>query len=127
VSVCVTEGIKISVEATYLPEQSEPEREKYIFAYQITIENRGDEAAQLLSRHWIIKDEYHAIEEVRGEGVVGETPHLEPGESFTYTSYCPLPTEFGTMRGTYTMQRPDGREFEAIIAPFALLTTALLN
>lgn len=126
-SVCVTEGIKISVEASYLAEQSEPERDKYIFAYQIAIENRGEEPAQLLSRHWVIKDAFHAVEEVRGEGVVGETPYLEPGESFSYTSFCPLPTDFGTMRGTYTMQRPDGREFEAVIAPFALLTTALLN
>lgn len=126
-SVCVTEGVKVSVQAQYLVEQSEPQENKHIFAYQITITNEGEQPAQLLTRHWVIKDAHHHIEEVRGEGVVGETPYLEPGESFTYTSFCPLRTEFGTMRGSYGMTRPDGATFDAIVAPFALMTPALLN
>jgi ApaG protein len=89
VSVCVTQGIKVSVETQYLPDQSEPQNGKWIFAYDITITNEGSEPAQLLTRHWIIKDAQHQIEEVRGEGVVGETPYLEPGQSFSYRSYCP--------------------------------------
>ena len=126
-SVCVTQGIKISVEPVYSPEQSEPQNNKYLFAYHITIENEGEQSAQLLTRHWIIKDAWHHVEEVRGEGVVGETPILEPGAAFTYSSWCPLRTEYGTMRGIYGMVRPDGELFEAVIAPFALLPPALLN
>ena len=126
-SVCVTQGIKVSVETQYLPDQSEPQNGKWIFAYDITITNEGSEPAQLLTRHWIIKDAQHHIEEVRGEGVVGETPYLEPGQSFSYRSYCPLSTEYGTMRGTYGMVRPGGGEFEAVIAPFVLIPQNLLN
>ena len=126
-SVCVTQGIKISVAPSYSIEHSEPERSKFVFAYEITIENEGAEPAQLLSRHWLIKDAWQNTEEVRGEGVVGEMPILEPGESFTYSSWCPLRTEYGVMRGTYNMVRPDGESFEAVIAPFALMTPSLLN
>jgi ApaG protein len=127
VSVCVTHGIKISVEPRYLQEESEPEQDKYMYAYQVTIENEGNEPAQLLTRHWIIKDAYNHIEQVRGEGVVGEQPLVEPGESFTYTSWCPLRTDFGIMRGSYGMARPSGETFEAKIAPFALLPYSMLN
>jgi ApaG protein len=127
VSVCVTQGIKIRVETQYLPDQSEPESGKYIFAYDITIANEGSEPAQLLTRHWIIKDAQNNVEEVRGEGVVGETPYLEPGQSFSYRSYCPLKTEYGTMRGTYGMVRPGGEQFQAVIAPFALMPPYMLN
>ena len=126
-SVSITEGIKISVRTRHMADESEPEAKKFLFAYEITIENEGEQSAQLLARHWIIKDALNSIEEVRGEGVIGQTPHLAPGESFTYTSYCPLRTEYGTMRGTYQMVRADGSEFEAVIAPFALMTTAMLN
>jgi ApaG protein len=127
VSVFVTQGIKVRVETQYLPDQSEPESGKYIFAYDITIANEGSEPAQLLTRHWIIKDAQNNVEEVRGEGVVGETPYLEPGQSFSYRSYCPLKTEYGTMRGTYGMVRPGGEQFEAVIAPFALMPPYMLN
>ena len=127
VSDCITQGIKVSVRTRYMAEESEPQQKKFLFAYEITIENEGERPAQLLSRHWIIKDAFNQIEEVRGPGIVGQTPSLEPGESFTYTSYCPLRTEYGTMRGTYQMVRPDGSEFDAAIAPFALMTTSMLN
>lgn len=126
-SICVTQGIKISVEPMYSPENSEPEKSKYIFSYHITIENEGESSAQLLTRHWIIKDAWHHIEEVRGEGVVGEMPILEPGAAFTYSSWCPLKTEYGTMRGTFGMVRPDGEPFEAVIAPFVLMPPSMLN
>ena len=126
-SICVTQGIKISVVPAYSIEQSEPERSKFVFSYEITIENESAEPAQLLTRHWIIKDAHQNIDEVRGDGVVGEMPLLEPGEAFTYSSFCPLRTEYGVMRGTYGMIRPDGETFEAVIAPFALMTPSLLN
>ncbi len=126
-SICVTQGIKVSVQPVYSPEHSEPEQNKYVFAYHITIENEGEETAQLLTRRWIIKDAWHHIEEVSGEGVIGEMPILEPGGAFTYSSWCPLRTEYGTMRGTYGMVRPDGEVFEAIIAPFVLMPPAMLN
>lgn len=126
-SVAVTQGIRVMVQTQYLPDQSDPAANKYLFAYQITIANEGTQPAQLLTRHWIIKDALNHVEEVRGEGVVGETPHLEPGQSFTYTSYCPLRTEYGTMRGTYGMIRPDGETFDAVIAPFALMPHYMLN
>ena len=126
-SVCVTEGIKVSVKTQYLTEESEPENHKWFFAYQITIENEGHKAAQLLTRHWIIKDGHSQVEEVQGEGVVGQTPVIEPGQSFTYTSWCPLRTEYGIMRGSYGMVRPNGETFAATIAPFALLPYYMLN
>lgn len=126
-SVAVTQGIKISVICKYLEAESEPERDRYVFAYQVTMENEGFEPAQLLTRHWIIQDAYNHVEEVIGDGVVGETPMLAPGESFTYTSFCPLPTDWGTMRGTYGMQRPSGETFDAVIAPFALMRPSALN
>jgi ApaG protein len=127
VSVCVTQGIKVSVNTRFLPDQSEPDQQKYIFAYEVTITNQGHIPAKLLRRHWIIKDATHHVEEVRGEGVVGDTPMLGPGEAYTYVSWCPLRTEFGFMRGNYTMIRPNGQLFRAEIAPFALLPQYLLN
>ena len=126
-SVCITQGIKVSVRTRYLSDESEPENKKYLFAYEITIENEGTLPAQLVSRHWMIKDAFNEVEEVRGEGVVGQTPYLEPGESFTYSSYCPLRTDYGTMRGSYQMVRPNGEEFDAVIAPFALMPAFMLN
>ena len=119
-SETVTEGIRIRVTSSFVPERSNPGGSYYFFMYEVTISNEGEEPAQLLTRHWIITDANDETHEVIGEGVVGETPNLDPGESFTYTSFCPLRTEFGTMRGSYGMVRPDGRRFDAEIAPFTL-------
>ncbi len=126
-SVCIAQGIKITVKTQYRSAESEPAENRYCFAYQITIENQGEQPAQLLTRHWIIKDAHNHVEEVKGAGVVGQTPLIQPGESFTYVSWCPLRTDYGTMRGSYGMMRPDGDTFEAAIAPFALLPQFMLN
>lgn len=126
-SEALTEGIRITVRCRYLENESEPDRDQYLFAYEVQIDNEGLTPAQLLTRHWIIQDANNYIEEVIGEGVVGQTPFLKPGESFKYTSFCPLRTTWGTMRGTYGMQRPDGAHFDAVIAPFALMPHYLLN
>ncbi|HEY0073006.1 MAG TPA: Co2+/Mg2+ efflux protein ApaG [Abditibacteriaceae bacterium] len=123
----ITHGIRISVASDYVPEASKPDEGRFLFAYHITIANESDQAAQLLTRHWIIKDAYNNIEEVRGEGVIGQQPFLAPGESFQYSSGCPLPTEWGTMRGTYSMVRSDGEPFEVEIPVFALLPHYFLN
>ena len=119
-SVALTRGIEVVVTARYLPGRSDPARSLWMFAYTIRISNHGDETAQLVSRHWIITDANGRVEEVRGPGVVGEQPLLAPGESFEYTSACPLETPFGTMRGTYQMVGRGGRNFDIEIAPFAL-------
>lgn len=111
----------------FLPEHSAPQEQQFRFAYQITITNVGDETAQLVSRHWIITDAEGDVEEVRGPGVVGEQPVLEPGASFEYTSFCPLKTNVGTMHGSYQMVRPNGESFEARIAPFTLAVPHALN
>jgi ApaG protein len=99
----------------------------YFFAYRITITNVGDAPARLMSRHWIITDGSGRVEHVKGPGVVGEQPRLEPGAGFQYTSFCPLPTPVGTMEGSYQMVRDDGREFDAQIAPFTLAAPNALN
>lgn len=111
----------------YLSDNSNSQEQRHIFAYHITIENHGFTSVRLLRRHWIIQDALLRVEEVEGEGVVGQKPHIRPGGVFDYTSYCPLITEWGTMRGTYTMERPDGSTFEASIPAFALLIPGLLN
>jgi len=126
-TVAITQGIKISVTTRYLLDESEPEQNKYVFAYQVNIENEGDQTAQLLTRHWIIKDAHNDIQEVEGEGVVGQVPILAPGQSHSYVSFCPLPTDWGIMSGSYGMVRPNGERFDAAIAPFALLTHSMLN
>jgi ApaG protein len=126
-SICITQGIRISVNTRYLSDESDPDQSKYIFAYEVTIENEGEAPAQLLTRHWIIKDAENNVEEVRGDGVIGQMPYLDPGQAFTYTSFCPLRSKFGVMRGSYGMVRPDGETFEAEIAPFALLPQFMLN
>ncbi|OOZ38802.1 Co2+/Mg2+ efflux protein ApaG [Solemya pervernicosa gill symbiont] len=112
--------IEVNAETTYIEEQSVPDDGRYVFAYTITIENAGSVAAQLLSRHWLITDANGKVQEVRGEGVVGEKPNLQPGESFRYTSGTMLETEVGSMRGSYQMVAEDGHEFDAEIAPFSL-------
>lgn len=104
----------------YLPDQSSPDEDQYVFAYTVAISNEGSEPAQLKTRHWVITDGYGSTEEVRGPGVVGETPRLLPGQSFQYTSGCVLKTTLGTMHGSYQMHRDDGTVFDAEIAPFTL-------
>jgi ApaG protein len=126
-STALTNGIRVSVQAVYVPEQSAPKAKRYVFAYTVKIANEGQLAAQLRSRHWIITDGNGKVEEVRGPGVVGQQPHLRPGEQFEYTSGCVLQTPRGEMRGTYQMYRPDGTQFDATIAPFALALPYSLN
>ena len=119
-SIAVTDGIRVSVNAVYVVEQSAPRSRRYVFAYTVTISNEGSTAAQLRTRHWIITDANGKVEEVKGPGVVGQQPSLGPGEHFEYTSGCVLQTPRGEMRGTYQMHRPDGSKFDATIAPFVL-------
>ena len=115
-----TEGIRVRVASEYIAEQSDPKRGRWIYAYHVMIANVGDRTVRLLSRHWIIRDANNEQHEVRGPGVVGEQPHLAPDESFEYRSGCTLGTEWGTMEGTYRMQREDGEEFDARIGRFFL-------
>ncbi len=122
ISSAVTEGIKIRVESHYLTDQSSPRDGRFVFAYTITITNEGERTAQLRTRHWIITDGRGSVEEVRGDGVVGEQPRLASGQSFQYTSGCVLTTPIGTMQGTYRMWRDDGSYFDAAIAPFSLVS-----
>ena len=126
-SEALTRGVRIHVESTYLPDQSRPAQGEWNFKYHVRIFNAGDQGVQLLSRHWIIEDAYGHTEEVRGPGVVGYQPVLEPGESFEYTSGCPLKTSFGSMRGTYQMVTRSGEQFDAEIAPFALSEPHSIN
>jgi ApaG protein len=119
-SEAITRGIRVRVESSYVPERSEPDQNNWFFIYTVEVANLGDVTAQLVSRHWIITDADGAVREVRGPGVVGEQPQLEPGQSFTYTSACPLETPFGTMHGTYQMVTHSGDRFDAEIAPFSL-------
>ncbi len=116
-----TEGIHVSVETWFVPERSRLHGGPYFFAYRITIRNKGDGSAQLRSRHWVITDASGRIEEVKGDGVVGEQPKLEPQQSHRYTSFCILRAPRGTMHGTYRMQREDGSFFDAAIPTFALV------
>ncbi len=116
----VTRGIRVQVRSVFVPERSAPQEQHFFFAYHIRISNEGGETAQLLSRHWVVTNADGDVQEFRGPGVVGETPVLEPGGSFEYTSYCPLTTSVGTMQGTYTMATPAGEVFDAEIEPFTL-------
>ena len=113
-------NIEVSTQTFYLEEQSIPEQDRYVFAYTITIRNHGRIAAKLLTRHWIITDSNGKVEEVRGEGVVGEQPYLRPGESFQYTSGAIIATPVGSMRGSYQMITDDGVTFDAAIPAFTL-------
>jgi ApaG protein len=126
-SDATTDGIHIHVESVYVEERSNPRDNYYFFAYHVTISNVGERPAQLVSRVWVITDADGDEERVEGPGVVGETPLLAPGESFEYTSFCPLRTSFGTMHGTYRMVRPDGTAFDAAIAPFSLAMPNAVN
>ena len=115
-----TEGIRIKVAAQYIPLESDPANNQFIYAYHVIIINEGQESVRLLSRHWQIRDSENELREVVGPGVVGQQPLIGPGETYSYESCCPLPTEWGTMEGTYTMQREDGSTFEAKIGRFFL-------
>ncbi len=112
--------ITVDVDARYLEDQSAPEEQRYVFAYTITIRNRGEVPARLLTRHWVITDANGKVQEVRGEGVVGEQPHLKPGQGFRYTSGAVLETPVGAMQGSYQMLADDGVRFDAAIPPFTL-------
>ena len=119
--------ISVKTRTAYIADQSDPAQDRYVFAYTITITNSGEIAAQLLGRHWIITDANDKVQEVRGKGVVGEQPHLKPGESFEYTSGSAIATPVGTMRGTYQMMADDGTEFDATIPPFTLSMPRVLH
>jgi ApaG protein len=119
-SEATTRGVQVSVTSEYSPERSRPEEGHWFFLYTITIANHSAVTVQLVSRHWVITDGNGHIEEVRGPGVVGEQPVLGPGQSFTYTSGCPLRTPFGTMEGTYQMVTADAQAFDVRVAPFTL-------
>jgi ApaG protein len=126
-SSALTQGILVTVRSEYIPERSSVSSRQFAFAYTVRIANQGDEPAQLKSRHWIITDANGNVQEVRGEGVVGEQPLLRPGQHFEYTSWCVIATSSGSMRGTYHMVRPDGDAFDAEIAPFRLGLPQTLN
>ena len=113
-------NIQVDVQTQYIPEQSDPEQDRYVFSYTITIRNEGSVPAKLLTRHWIITNANGKTQEVRGDGVVGEQPHLKPGDGFRYTSGTVLETPVGSMQGSYQMVADDGVKFEAEIAPFSL-------
>ena len=119
--------ITVTTRITYVPDQSDTERGRYVFAYTITLKNTGNVAAQLISRHWIITDANNHVQEVRGLGVVGEQPTLAPAQSFEYTSGTAIATPVGTMRGTYQMVGDDGSEFEAPIPEFTLSIPRILH
>jgi ApaG protein len=119
-SDAVTNGIRVEVLSRYAAENSQPRAGEWVFQYTVRITNQGSETVQLVSRHWIITDACERIREVEGPGVVGEQPLLAPGASFKYSSWCPLATPTGMMRGTYRMETPDGGQFDIEIAPFAL-------
>ena len=119
--------ITVVPKATLLADQSDPGKSQFVFSYTITITNTGDVAAQLVSRHWIITDAEHKVQEVKGLGVVGQQPLLKPGESFEYTSGVSIATAVGTMRGSYQMRAEDGRTFDAPIPPFTLSVPRTLH
>ena len=119
--------IEVDVATQYVDQQSDPTVDRYVFAYTITIRNRGKVPAKLLTRHWIITDANGKVQEVRGDGVVGEQPHLDPGQGFRYTSGTVLETPVGSMQGGYQMVADDGHRFDAPIAPFRLAVPGLLH
>jgi ApaG protein len=120
-------AIDVDVRSRFLPEQSEPEARRYVFAYTIRIHNSGSVPARLMTRHWLITDDNGKVVEVRGDGVVGEQPWLRPGEDFEYTSGAVLETAGGFMQGSYRMLADDGTQFEATIAPFILAVPRTLH
>lgn len=119
--------IRVEVETSYVDEQSDPKERRYVFSYTITIRNEGAVPARLLTRHWIITDANGKVQEARGDGVVGEQPHLKPGQGFRYTSGAVIETPVGAMQGTYEMIDDDGQRFDAPIQPFRLAMPGILQ
>jgi ApaG protein len=119
--------IRVDVETSYLDEQSDPREGRYVFAYTITIRNEGQVPARLLTRHWVITDANGKVEEVRGDGVVGEQPYLKPGQGFRYSSGAVIETPVGSMQGSYQMLGDDGAQFDAPIRPFRLAMPGILQ
>ena len=119
--------IRVDVETSFLDEQSDPNEHRYVFSYTITIRNEGEVPAKLLSRRWLITDANGKVQEVRGEGVVGEQPHLQPGQGFRYSSGTVIETPVGAMEGTYFMQADNGQQFDAPIAAFRLAMPGVLQ
>ncbi len=119
--------IHIHIETAYLEAQSEPEEQRFVFSYTITIRNEGTQAAQLVSRHWLITDSNGKSQEVRGKGVVGEQPHLRPGQSFRYSSGAIIETPVGTMQGSYQMRSDEGLTFDAPIPAFRLAMPGIVH
>jgi ApaG protein len=122
-----TIDIRIQVVTDYIDDQSEPDADRYVFAYTITIANNGEVPARLISRHWVITDANGKVQEVTGDGVVGEQPHLNPGEEFRYSSGAVLETPVGAMQGLYRMEADNGVNFDAPIAPFTLAVPGVLH
>ena len=125
--MATTYDIQVDVATQFVDKQSDPGSDRYVFAYTITIRNQGEVPAKLLTRHWVITDANGKVQEVRGDGVVGEQPHLEPGQGFRYTSGTVLETPVGSMQGSYQMVADDGHRFDAPIAPFRLAVPGLLH
>jgi len=119
--------IRVDVETNYVEEQSDPRERRFVFAYTITLRNEGPTSAKLLSRHWIITDANGKVQEARGDGVVGEQPHLKPGQGFRYSSGTMIETPVGAMQGTYQMVADDGERFDAPIAPFRLAMPGIVQ
>lgn len=119
--------VSVSVVSEYLPEQSDPERQRYVHAYHVSITNEGNESAQLLNRHWLIIDGNEEVQEVQGEGVIGQQPVLKPGETYKYTSGTIIKTEVGCMHGSYEMLSESGEHFLANIPPFTLATPGTIQ
>ena len=119
--------IRVEVATAYLADQSDPKEKRYVFSYTITIRNEGSVPAKLLTRHWIITDSNGKVQEVRGDGVVGEQPHLKPGQGFRYSSGTMIETPVGAMQGSYQMVSDDGERFDALIAPFRLAMPGILQ
>lgn len=122
-----TRGVRVEVRSAYIPERSSPRDGHYFFAYFVRISNLGEQTVQLVTREWIITDAEGNVERVHGPGVVGEQPVLEPGESFEYSSFCPLPTPIGSMQGSYQMVSAEGGRFDATIDPFSLAVPTAIN
>jgi ApaG protein len=120
-------SIRVDVETAYLSDRSEPGENRFVFSYTITIRNEGQVSARLLTRHWMITDANSKTQEVRGDGVVGEQPHLKPGQGFRYSSHAIIETPVGSMQGSYQMLADDGARFDAPIAPFTLAIPGVLH
>jgi ApaG protein len=126
-SETVTNDIRVAVTSRYMPEKSNPMQRYYFFSYDVTIINEGSRPVQLISRYWKVRDAFGRIEEIRGPGVIGKQPRIQPGESFQYSSFCPLNTEFGSMQGNYQMISEDGGQFDAEISSFQLISPQAVN